>query len=133
MLYEAISRLKEPAKTVIKLNLEDYSSPDIAEKLHLSYDNIRKILSRTRNKLRFCILILVPFFNKKSHEQNYNNQNIAITAYSEVKSGYFREDFFKSVKIVKYLLYKSVKTLHFFYRFIFHILLIISYLSTLAR
>ena len=51
-LYEAILYLKEPAKTVINLNLKGKSIDEIAETLQLTNENTRKILSRTRLKLK---------------------------------------------------------------------------------
>ena len=54
-VYNAISGLKEPYKTVIKLNLEGKSTNEISEAMKLSINNIRMILSRTRRKLRLII------------------------------------------------------------------------------
>ena len=51
-LRQEIERLKEPAKSVLSLNLDGKSTEEIAELQGLSAANVRQILSRTRRHLR---------------------------------------------------------------------------------
>lgn len=48
----AIATLKEPSKTVITLNMQGDSCKTISSATGLSEENVRKILSRTRQKIR---------------------------------------------------------------------------------
>lgn len=55
-LSDAINRLKEPAKTIILLNLKGKSGAKIAAETGFSEANIRQILSRTRRNLKTLFL-----------------------------------------------------------------------------
>ena len=56
-LYEQISRLDEPDRTIVRMQLEGYSYEEIGKSLGLTEKNVSVRLVRTKEKLRKQMVI----------------------------------------------------------------------------